>query len=83
MEYEGYDSAVSVEACPPIVDPQHHVTDYPTDEETRTTTTRGRGRRDAGEQRRDCVRVRRERRRRLRARAGGPHVGSRARSQSP
>jgi len=47
MEYEGYDSAVSVEACPPIVDPQHHVTDYPTDEETRTDHDRLAGIREA------------------------------------
>jgi uncharacterized protein YbcC (UPF0753/DUF2309 family) len=35
MEYEGYDSAVSVEACPPIADPQHRITEEPTDGETK------------------------------------------------
>ncbi|MDS0280892.1 DUF2309 domain-containing protein [Haloarcula onubensis] len=35
MEYEGYDSEVSVEACPPIADAQHHVRDEPTDAETK------------------------------------------------
>src|SRR6056297_1466397 len=34
MEYEGYDSEVSVDACPPIVDPQHRITDQPTDDAT-------------------------------------------------
>ncbi|MFB6119389.1 DUF2309 domain-containing protein [Halosegnis sp.] len=35
MEYQGYDSEVSVTACPPILDPQHHVREFPTDDETR------------------------------------------------
>jgi uncharacterized protein YbcC (UPF0753/DUF2309 family) len=35
MEYEGYNSEVSVEACPPILDAQHTVTEQPTDDETR------------------------------------------------
>ena len=30
MRYEGYDSEVSVDACPPIVDAQHRITDRPT-----------------------------------------------------
>ncbi|WP_435145197.1 DUF2309 domain-containing protein [Halobaculum sp. P14] len=34
MEYQGYDDEVSVDACPPIQDPQHHVTDVPVDDET-------------------------------------------------
>ncbi|MFB6141028.1 MAG: DUF2309 domain-containing protein [Halosimplex sp.] len=29
MRYEAYDSDVEVDACPPIVDPQHRVTDRP------------------------------------------------------
>jgi len=33
MEYEGYNSEVSVDACPPIADTQHTITDYPTDDE--------------------------------------------------
>jgi uncharacterized protein YbcC (UPF0753/DUF2309 family) len=35
MEYQGYDADVSVDACPPILDPQHHVTEIPTDQDTR------------------------------------------------
>ncbi|WP_135661627.1 DUF2309 domain-containing protein [Halorhabdus rudnickae] len=33
MEYQGYDDEVSVEACPPIVDPKHRVTEFPTDQD--------------------------------------------------
>ncbi|WP_138007872.1 DUF2309 domain-containing protein [Halalkalirubrum salinum] len=29
MRYEGYDSDVSVDACPPILEAQHHITDQP------------------------------------------------------
>jgi len=47
MEYEGYDSEVAVDACPPILDPEHHVTDYPTDGETQTDHDRLTGVRDA------------------------------------
>ena len=35
MEYQGYDSEVSVDACPPILDPQHHISEVPVDRETR------------------------------------------------
>ena len=35
MEYQGYDSEVSVDACPPILDPQHRISEVPTDRETR------------------------------------------------
>jgi len=34
MEYQGYDADMAVDACPPILDPQHHVTDFPTDDDT-------------------------------------------------
>ncbi|SFG02521.1 hypothetical protein SAMN04488063_1169 [Halopelagius inordinatus] len=34
MEYQGYDAEVSVDACPPILDPQHRVTEIPTDKHT-------------------------------------------------
>jgi len=34
MEYEGYESEVSVDACPPIVEPQHRITDYPREQKT-------------------------------------------------
>ena len=30
MQYQGYDGDVSVDACPPIVDAQHQITDRPT-----------------------------------------------------
>ncbi|GCF15838.1 UPF0753 protein [Haloarcula mannanilytica] len=40
MEYQGYDADVSVDACPPILDPQHHVTDVPTDDETQASHDR-------------------------------------------
>jgi len=30
MQYQGYDADVSVDACPPIVDAQHQITDRPT-----------------------------------------------------
>ncbi len=32
MRYEGYDSDVPVDACPPIVDPEHRVADRPADD---------------------------------------------------
>ena len=43
MEYQGYDDDVSVDACPPILDPRHHVTDVPTDTDTRTRHDRWSG----------------------------------------
>ncbi|QGA81121.1 DUF2309 domain-containing protein [Halomicrobium sp. LC1Hm] len=33
MRYEGHDAAVAVDACPPILDPQHRIADRPTDGE--------------------------------------------------
>ncbi|ESS08175.1 MAG: uncharacterized protein conserved in bacteria (DUF2309), partial [uncultured archaeon A07HN63] len=47
IEYNGYESEVSVEACPPILDPQHRVTEQPTDDETRATHDRLSGVSDA------------------------------------
>ncbi|SFR74043.1 hypothetical protein SAMN04487947_4052 [Halogeometricum rufum] len=35
MEYQGYDSEVLVDACPPILDPQHRISEVPVDRETR------------------------------------------------
>ena len=35
MEYQGYDADVSVDSCPPILEAKHHVTDFPTDSDTR------------------------------------------------
>ncbi|VTT85639.1 Hypothetical transmembrane protein coupled to NADH-ubiquinone oxidoreductase chain 5 homolog [Halorubrum sp. DM2] len=40
MEYRGYDSEVSVDACPPIVDAQHRVSEVPTDDDARATRDR-------------------------------------------
>ncbi|QAU14273.1 DUF2309 domain-containing protein [Halorubrum sp. BOL3-1] len=40
MEYRGYGSDVSVDACPPIVDAQHRVSEVPTDEATRADRDR-------------------------------------------
>ncbi|MEZ3162987.1 DUF2309 domain-containing protein [Halorubrum sp. RMP-47] len=40
IEYRGYDAAVSVDACPPILDPQHRVSEVPTDGETRASRDR-------------------------------------------
>ena len=31
MEYQGYDAEVTTDACPPILDPQHRVSEIPTD----------------------------------------------------
>ncbi|WP_434521696.1 DUF2309 domain-containing protein [Halorubrum sp. AS12] len=40
MEYRGYDADVSVDACPPIVDAQHRVSEVPTDEDARASRDR-------------------------------------------
>jgi uncharacterized protein YbcC (UPF0753/DUF2309 family) len=49
MRYEGYDADVSVDACPPIVDAQHRITDRPTaDAGDRTAYDRWSNVRDAG-----------------------------------
>ncbi|MFB6183964.1 MAG: DUF2309 domain-containing protein [Haloarculaceae archaeon] len=32
MRYDAHDTDVTVDACPPIVDPEHHVADRPTDD---------------------------------------------------
>ena len=40
MEYQGYDSEVSVDACPPILDSQHHITEIPADVGTQATHDR-------------------------------------------
>ncbi|PSP83870.1 DUF2309 domain-containing protein [Halobacteriales archaeon QS_6_64_34] len=47
MEYEGYDAEVSVEACPPILDAQHTVTDEPVDTETQEEHDHRKGIREA------------------------------------
>ena len=40
MEYRGYDAEVAVDACPPIVDPQHRVSEVPTGGEAEATHDR-------------------------------------------
>ncbi|TQQ79937.1 DUF2309 domain-containing protein [Halonotius terrestris] len=47
IEYNGYESEVPVEACPPILDPQHRITEQPTDDETQASHDRLSGVRDA------------------------------------
>ena len=47
IEYTGYDAEVSVDACPPILDPQHRITELPTDEETQVSHDRLAGVREA------------------------------------
>ncbi|TKX67731.1 DUF2309 domain-containing protein, partial [Halorubrum sp. GN11GM_10-3_MGM] len=47
MEYRGYDSDVSIDACPPILDPQHRVTEVPTDGDARASRDRWTGLREA------------------------------------
>jgi hypothetical protein len=50
MEYQGYDADVSVDACPPILDPQHHITDVPTDDATQARHDRWSGMRAAADE---------------------------------
>ncbi|WP_254279281.1 DUF2309 domain-containing protein [Haloarcula marina] len=40
MEYDGYDAEVSVDACPPILDPQHRITEMPADDDVQATHDR-------------------------------------------
>ncbi|PSQ56564.1 DUF2309 domain-containing protein [Halobacteriales archaeon SW_8_68_21] len=47
MEYRGYGSEVSVDACPPIVDAQHRVSEVPTDDDARAVRDRWADLRDA------------------------------------
>ncbi|OYR65830.1 DUF2309 domain-containing protein [Halorubrum ezzemoulense] len=50
MEYQGYDDDVSIDACPPILDPQHRVAEIPTDDGARASRDRwARAREAAGE----------------------------------
>ncbi|MFB6281127.1 MAG: DUF2309 domain-containing protein, partial [Haloferacaceae archaeon] len=50
MEYQGYDADVSVDACPPILDPQHRITDVPTDDGARARHDRWSGVRAAADE---------------------------------
>ena len=36
MEYQGYDAEVPVAACPPILDPEHRISEVPTDRDTQS-----------------------------------------------
>ncbi|ERH05750.1 MAG: hypothetical protein J07HN4v3_01354 [Halonotius sp. J07HN4] len=47
IEYDGYDAEVSIDACPPILDPQHRITELPTDDETKASHDRTAGIREA------------------------------------
>jgi hypothetical protein len=40
MEWQGYDDAVPVAACPPILDPQHRISEVPTERATQATHDR-------------------------------------------
>ncbi|MFC5368816.1 DUF2309 domain-containing protein [Salinirubrum litoreum] len=40
MEWQGYDDAVPVAACPPILDPQHRISEVPTERDTQATHDR-------------------------------------------
>jgi len=40
MEYQGYDDDVSVDACPPILEPEHRITELPADRDTQDTHER-------------------------------------------
>jgi len=40
MEYDGYGSDVSVDACPPVLDPEHRVSELPACEETQDSYDR-------------------------------------------
>lgn len=40
IEYQGYDAEVSVDACPPILDPQHRITEIPTDKDSQASYDR-------------------------------------------
>ncbi|MFB6071527.1 MAG: DUF2309 domain-containing protein [Halobacterium sp.] len=47
MEYRGYEDATAVDACPPILDPEHRVSEVPSDEDGRERHDRWTGLRDA------------------------------------
>ena len=50
MEYQGYDTDVSVDACPPILEPQHRITDVPTDDGTQASHDRLSGIRETADE---------------------------------
>ncbi|MXR40656.1 DUF2309 family protein [Halobaculum sp. WSA2] len=50
MEYRGYDADESVDACPPILDPQYYITEFSIDDETKERYDRWSGIRDAADE---------------------------------
>jgi len=50
MEYRGYGDDVAVDACPPILEPEHRISDLPTDDETQERHDRWSGIRDAADE---------------------------------
>ncbi|WP_435116960.1 DUF2309 domain-containing protein [Halolamina sp. C58] len=50
IEYREYDADVSVDACPPILDPQHQIVDVSTDDDTRARHDRWSGMRAAADE---------------------------------
>lgn len=52
MEYEGYGSDVSVDACPPILEPKHHITEMPADGKIQTEHDRWSGIRETAK---ECI----------------------------
>ncbi|MEF8784899.1 MAG: DUF2309 domain-containing protein [Haloarculaceae archaeon] len=50
MEYQGYSADVSVDACPPILEPQHRITEVPTDNDTQASHDRWSGIREAADE---------------------------------
>ena len=47
VKYRGYGEEVSVDACPPVVDPKHRVTETPVDADARASRDRASGLREA------------------------------------
>jgi uncharacterized protein YbcC (UPF0753/DUF2309 family) len=50
MEYRGYDADVSVDACPPILDAQHRVTEVPADRDGQASRDRWTALREAADE---------------------------------
>ncbi|WP_340101336.1 DUF2309 domain-containing protein [Salinibaculum salinum] len=50
IEYQGYSADVSVDACPPILEPQHRITEIPTDDDTQASHDRWSGIREAADE---------------------------------
>jgi uncharacterized protein YbcC (UPF0753/DUF2309 family) len=50
MEYQGYDDAVSTDVCPPILEPEHRISEIPTDREARVKHDRWSDLREAADE---------------------------------